>query len=264
MSDSPDAALQLAEARQALERLRAERARPAADDVPARRTGSALDGMARVTAEGRRLVSVELDARVLRLDPAELGRELMSAVNTALDGARSAVPGESSPVDVGLLREQLGEVLNQGLSEMHRITSSLHEAVAQIRRRASVPGDAEALPFDDLFAQTQSILGSFGTPAEPVRGVGTDPQALVRAECTGGGRVEVLAFGPGLGTVALSDGVVAAVNAALGDAESKAVQSVASGDLSAQIQSVQESSVQRMQSYSQTMQALMGGIEPRS
>jgi DNA-binding protein YbaB len=264
MSDSQDAALRLAEAREALERLREARARPPVDDIPARRTSSALDGLATVTAEGRRLVSVELDARLLRLDPAELGGELMSAVNTALDGARSAVPDEHSPVDLGLLGEQLGEALNQGLAGMHRITSSLHEAMAQIRRHASVPGDAQALPFDDLFAQTQSILGSFGTPVEPVRGVGTDQKGLVRAECTGGGRVEVLEFGPGLGTVVLSDGLIAAVNAALGDAESQTAQRVASGDLSARIQSVEESSVRRMQGYSETLQALMSGIEPRS
>ena len=133
----------LAEARATLESIRARRPGPAADasggaeegagDGPPEGTGTAADGRITVTAApgGRRITAVELDPEAMRLSSEEFGRQLVLAVNAALDDAR--VRGAAPPVDGETEDGADGDAeQDPGLRQMALLTRAINEALARI------------------------------------------------------------------------------------------------------------------------------------
>ena len=102
-------------------RCRAQpRPRPAGPFV-----GTAADGLitAEAGAEGR-VRSVTIDPKMLRRPVEDVCRDVVAAVNAALD----ARPGR---VDTGPLLEELRAVQEQSVQEMAKISSAFSDALAQ-------------------------------------------------------------------------------------------------------------------------------------
>jgi DNA-binding protein YbaB len=174
---------ELADARQRLDALRS---RSAAGPVvkhgqagsrreqepSARGAGEAAGGRVRVAAADGLIESVELDPRVLRLDARELAGHLAAALNAALDDLRANAGLEypAAGVDLGGLTRQLGAVRDQALRQLYQITSALQDAVAEMRRDASVPGMVDVPDFEGLLddmGRTLTLIGAGYVPASP-------------------------------------------------------------------------------------------------
>lgn len=109
------------------------------DDLAARGIGTARDGLIRVVAQQRRLRSVEVDGRLLRETPEALAAGLTEAANAALEDLRSrTVSSAEPPADPSVLGGQLGDALQESAIGMHRITTSLQDAMAQIRDQSGM------------------------------------------------------------------------------------------------------------------------------
>ncbi|KAB2348067.1 YbaB/EbfC family nucleoid-associated protein [Actinomadura rudentiformis] len=97
--------------------------------------GLAADGRVRATVmAGGRLKSVEMDPRAMRLASAELGEQIVVAVNAALDDLRTkaaAAPADEL-VDTAALGKQVEEIQNQSLRQMELITQALNDTISKI------------------------------------------------------------------------------------------------------------------------------------
>ncbi|GAA2615748.1 YbaB/EbfC family nucleoid-associated protein [Actinomadura fulvescens] len=139
----------LTDARKTLESMRkgGEADRPAAaagaagsgtagrGGTPVEGAGQAADGRVRATVvAGGRLKSVDLDPRAMRLASAELGEQIVVAVNAALDDLRTKAAGAATgeSVDTDALGKQVEEIQNQGLRQMELITQALNDTIAKI------------------------------------------------------------------------------------------------------------------------------------
>ncbi|GAA2427035.1 hypothetical protein GCM10010191_44710 [Actinomadura vinacea] len=143
----------LGEARATLESIRARRPEAAAGgtEAPAG-AGTAADGRIKVTAAPTgRLTEVELDPEAMRLSSDEFGRQLVLAVNAALDDARarSAAATVASAGTAGKTKKKPkgaksakgatgedgtedGTEQDPGLRQMALLTQAINEALARI------------------------------------------------------------------------------------------------------------------------------------
>ena len=244
----------------------------AAPALPVQGIGSAADERVRAVVTAGRVSSLELvDSRLLRLDPAELAVHLSTAVNAALDDARAKIPSGEMP-DLTAIAERLHEVRTEGMRQMARISSSLREAMAQIRQGANAPADGVPPDLDELFAETDRTLASVTADAgEPLDGHGESADGLVTARCTLPGRVTALEAGARTvraGSVALTDGVRTAVNAALDDLERRRRErgrAVATDPdaLERRVRAVQDRGIELMRAHSRAADDWANGIQPR-
>jgi DNA-binding protein YbaB len=117
---------------------------------------------------------------------------------------------------------------------------------------------------DRLLQDTRRVLSELGArrPDQDVlpdlRGVGTAADDQVRASVAVGGRLETLTVNPRLmrmGSEALCEQIVAAVNAAVDDLATKVVESAPEvpdqADLGQQLEEIQTESVRRMETFTQ-------------
>lgn len=127
----------LQDARRQLDALRADAARTEhpGDDVQAEPGhGQDTEGQIHVTAAQGRVTRLELDPRVLRLEPERIGERITEAVNAALDDMRSKATAEQTPsVDLTALLASLRDVQEQGLRQMALISQGIENAVARIQ-----------------------------------------------------------------------------------------------------------------------------------
>lgn len=132
----------LSEARRTLESMRSGSAPadPAAEGEAVQGVGEAAEGRVKATASvGGRLKSVELDPRAMRMASAELGEQLVLAVNAALDDLRANSAGAAAAAagapDVEALGRQVEQVQNEGMRQMEMITQALSDTISKIGGR---------------------------------------------------------------------------------------------------------------------------------
>lgn len=125
--------------RQALDALRQARAAGDGDKVadggpvgPVA-VGEACDGQVRAEVIDGRLESLEVDPRLIRLDPDGIVDHIRTAVNQALEAADEG--GETEfPVDLDLLAEQVCQIQQESLLGMARIGRSLDAVTERLRQ----------------------------------------------------------------------------------------------------------------------------------
>ncbi|MFI0450848.1 YbaB/EbfC family nucleoid-associated protein [Actinomadura sp. 6N118] len=108
---------------------------PARGGEPIEGVGLAADGRVRATVvAGGRLKSVDMDPRAMRLASAELGEQIVVAVNAALDDLRTkaAAAPTDEVVDTAALGKQVEEIQNQSLRQMELITQALNDTISKI------------------------------------------------------------------------------------------------------------------------------------
>lgn len=262
------------------------------DDRRTRGSGVAADGRVRAVAADGLIESVELDPRVLRLSTEELARHVLAALNAALDDLRvRALPGDGSTrIDPGMLAARLGEVQEQAMHQLYRLTSALQDVVGEIRRDADVTGAVEVPDFGRLFDETRRMLDSLGAGSPPgrhgqavredvrddgrsSRGEGrAGPGGMVCAAAGPDGRVGSLSIEAAVvrrGSHEVAAHVVTAVNAALDEAyrqrrEHADAAAVDRADLATRVRMVQDLSVSQMRAFGQSLADLMASISPRA
>ncbi|MEU5881169.1 hypothetical protein [Spirillospora sp. NPDC047279] len=129
---------------------------------------------------------------------------------------------------------------------------------------------------DDLDALLSRTIASVvsATPSGPreevpTRAEGHDPEGLVRAVVSTGGRVETVEFGQRawrLGSQEIAERAKAAINAALDELEAAGTAAAAAGnaaggaDLLTQMRDAQDMSLRQLRDYTQSLQALMNSF----
>ncbi|WP_067464322.1 YbaB/EbfC family nucleoid-associated protein [Actinomadura macra] len=259
---------QISRARQKLAALRADGDSGEAPvrGIPLRAVATSEDERIRVTAVNRRVENIELDARLLRLEPAELADRLAAVVNAALKQGRAlSARAEDVPyVDMESIRQELDGVLDDGLIGMQRMTSSLGEAVAQINRRATMRGSFEPPDLETLFEQTRAVVASAHRGQADERAEASAVNGRVHAVASWDGQVVRLVLDQGLGLVDVADGVCAAVNEALAEAESRARRAAQpSAEFADGVRAVQETGVTLLREYAASLQSLMNSAQPK-
>jgi hypothetical protein len=111
-------------------------------------TGESANGRIQVLARGGGRVEVTVDPRVLRLPAEEAARQVMLAVNAALDDrdARAAEAPSPSTVDGEELARSVRRAQDMSLEHMRTYTSSLRQIMSSIGEppiRGGVPADRE-------------------------------------------------------------------------------------------------------------------------
>lgn len=259
---------QISRARRRLDELRAAPAAPQEPGAPAAEPATAVseDERVRVTAAGRRLTTVDLDPRLLRLDADDLAADLTTVINAALDRARPAPPAPQDvpPVDLNAIRARLDAVLTQGQDGMRRMTSAIGDAVAQVNERAVMRGSFEPPDFDGLFARTRAALAAAGTTGGAAEGEAWAVDDRLYAKASSSGRVVRLVWEHGLSAADIADGARAAVNDALARAETEARRSAApSAEFTENVRAAQDAGVRELARYVTSLQSLMSDIQPR-
>lgn len=116
----------------------AESARAGETDPRTDAAASGLDGKIRVTlgADGR-VRELVLSDEALAVGASELARELTATINAAWGKTRSSDPaaGAAAAVDMAALASRVGQLREESLRSMGRITSALTDALAKIDRR---------------------------------------------------------------------------------------------------------------------------------
>ncbi|MEV4172106.1 hypothetical protein [Nonomuraea sp. NPDC049709] len=229
----------------------------------------------RAVLEKGRLVSLEVEPRLLR-EPADVVAGLVAeAVDAAFGRASSAADDGVVPfVEPLALARELRAVRAELDARMARVTASIEVSAAALRAGARVEagavGGVPSLAFGELFDQLIDMLETIGgVPDADLRGVSEGP---VSAVCAPGPRLVSLSVAPWAlygGTRALGERVVRSVNAALDDLEAgvlrRRAESGAGADLvMARVAELREQGVLRMRAYTQGMAGLMAGIRPRS
>ncbi|MGK5550479.1 YbaB/EbfC family nucleoid-associated protein [Actinomadura kijaniata] len=265
----------LAEARRELDDALTSRepVTPRAETPLGRGEGEAAEGRVRAVAvSGGRLESLELDPRVLRLPPGEIGVFIAAAVNAALTEVRGKVTSDpaDSPPDPATLLRRLGEAQNEGLRQLGVMMRGLNEALAGIQDRAHV-GDPAPLPdVEGLVGQVGRLAG----PAAPGGGhtpaAGTAADGEVRVTVSGGGLVETVELTERVvrqGSHALAAHVVTAGNAALAEARANAADATAAlgpQEMAEQVRRIQDQSLEQFFSFTRSLTSLMNSVEKRS
>ncbi len=109
-----------------------------------------------------------------------------------------------------------------------------------------------------------------GEPTEPLRGDGESADGRARAVAVTPGRIETLEVNPRLmrdGSEAVCEAIAEAVNAALEDLQTKAVQGAATIDpqqLSGELERIQEESLDSARSMMAVLQDAMARIDRRT
>lgn len=271
----------LRDTRKSLESLRAGPApagpsgsAEAADAPPVRGCGEAYEGQVRAVAADGKLARLDLESRLMRLPAEQLAPQVLTAVNAALDDLRAKSPAtDAGPaVDPAALAARLGEVANEGLTRMASISQGLADAMTQISRDTQISGSPGDHGMEDLLAQARRSVAAVSVPAAPgaeaaeIRGEGTDAEGQIRAVAGLGDRIETLHIDPKAMRAAsfeLGERVVTAVNAALDAVRAEARElagAAGQADFAAQLQAVQDLSLQHMRAYTQALAGLMASI----
>jgi DNA-binding protein YbaB len=135
-----------------------------------------------------------------------------------------------------------------GISDLDQLLSRTRQAATSMRADAS--GEDEAAD---------------------IRGEGFDADGHIRVVVASGGRVEAVEVGQRamrLGSHELAQRVLAAVNAALDDVESKTAELVGPAgadmaELTGRLREAQDLSLRQLRSYTQSLRDLMNGFERR-
>ncbi|MEU4545335.1 YbaB/EbfC family nucleoid-associated protein [Nonomuraea dietziae] len=123
----------LAEVVQALGRTAEQR-----EDASLRGDGEAADGRVRAVAgQDGRLRELRLDPRVMRMASEDLAREILVAVNAALDDLRAGMPGleAAGPSDPRALAEALGGVHADVTRQLDEFADGVELVVRRLEAR---------------------------------------------------------------------------------------------------------------------------------
>ncbi|MEU4330241.1 YbaB/EbfC family nucleoid-associated protein [Nonomuraea dietziae] len=123
----------LAEVVQALGRTAEPR-----EDSPLRGDGEAADCQVRVVAgQDGRLRELRLDPRVMRMASEDLAREILVAVNAALDDLQAGMPGleAAGPADPQGLAESLGGVHADVMRQLDEFADGVELVVRRLEER---------------------------------------------------------------------------------------------------------------------------------
>jgi hypothetical protein len=181
----------------------------------------------RADASGERISMIDLDPRVLRLTPAEVGRDVRDAVNAALAAERADLArvfaDQPGPAELArtLARTDDGELLG---------TLRLHTELASALAAAGLGGADDGIDwrYQELLADEMAdIAGRLARTAAspPPEATGWFADAEVRVAVAGRGRVGAVEVTYGALTMQSRDlaaRLVRAVNAALDDATANA------------------------------------------
>lgn len=243
--------------------------------------GEALEGRVRAVASAGRLQRLELEPRLMRLPRSELAAPIVQAAGGALAQSRAAAVSRPDASDEPFIAPQvLADHLDQARTAasqtMSMITSGLADAMARISQVTSVSGDPGPQGLEQVLESTAAGIELARTaPAAPeitdVQGRGTDPDGVVDAVVdSGGGVVSVtVADPPGRSASSshvLGEQVVAAVNAALDDADRQQAEQAGRGGvevegLTERLAEVQDLSLQQMRTYTTALQTMMASIQ---
>jgi DNA-binding protein YbaB len=267
------------DARRRLEQLRADArvpggdaAQPAPDRPSANATSArAGDGAVEAFAASGRLQGITFAPQVMRLGDDEIARLLTEAVNQALQRSRAEMLAgvEDGVPSLAGLETSVEQVRDQGERAMYEIQAALNGAIAKVGDRTGLSGDTGSQGLDQLLGtlfDTLRVAQGAGAPGEATpEGHGSDDEGHVSARVNDGGTVTEFAFGPRafrLPSVDLAVHTVAAVNAALDDAESaRAALSAADlADLSRRVDEVRQASVRQMTQLTQSLTGIMSRI----
>ncbi|GAA4130058.1 YbaB/EbfC family nucleoid-associated protein [Actinomadura keratinilytica] len=130
----------LTEARETLESMRQGGTAPrpartaeAADGDALQGVGEAAGGAVRVVAEAAgRVKSVHLDEKAMRLSPRELGEQLVTAVNAALEDLRVKAATAAAARREAEPGEQSADLQDQSLRQMELLTQAINDTLAKI------------------------------------------------------------------------------------------------------------------------------------
>ncbi|QXJ21169.1 YbaB/EbfC family nucleoid-associated protein [Actinomadura graeca] len=247
-------------------RAEADGGGPPAGTAAVRAVATSEDERIRVTAVNRRIEGIDMDARLLRLEAADLAARLVTAVNAALEQARPLPPegDDVPPVDVESIRQGLDDVFSEGMIGIQRVTNSLGEAVAQINRRATMHGSFEPPDLEALFERTRAVMASARKERADEQAEASAAGGRVQVAAAWDGRIVRLVLDPALGLVGVTDGVRAAANEALAEAESRARRAARpSAEFTDGARAVQESGVALLRDYAAALQNLMNSAQPK-
>ena len=108
--------------------------RPTAEELQG--TGEAADGAVRaVAAPPGRVVSLDIDPRLLRGGSADVAAAVTAAVNAALDQLRTSAAAAVVPADLDRLERDLEAVQLDSVRQMARLGAAMDTAMAQLRAR---------------------------------------------------------------------------------------------------------------------------------
>ncbi|WP_067793358.1 YbaB/EbfC family nucleoid-associated protein [Actinomadura formosensis] len=260
--------------REERERLRASSSADSSAEVRVRGEGESGEGRVRAVAvTGGRIETLDIDPRVLRLEPEELAAHVGDALNFALDDVRARAGAEQADLvpDLAVLAGELQRVQNEGLRRLSVMTQGINEALAGIRDRAYVSGEAAFPGLEHLLDQAGEVARSAlpGDQKERSTAEAADDDELVRVVADGAGRVEAVhlnARSLRMASHALAATIVTTANEALDSARADAAQrskAAADPDLQERVRAVQDQSIEQLRSLMGSLTALMSSIQKR-
>jgi DNA-binding protein YbaB len=247
---------------------------------------SDADGQIVVTAALGRIARVELDPRVLRLDPGELAGRLEKLLDEALSDLRAAMPaGDARPaVDLRAVARELDQVRSDASRQMREISGGIADAVAQFRRGAEVSGYVVVPDLDGLLVDLAGVLAPIASAQEDaqeqvdgddapagIQGTGESADGLVRVTADPGPHVASLrieARAIRAGSHDLADRVTTAVNAALDDLAARQPRRAADltavdrTELTKRLQEIQDRGADQLRALGSALSALMSSMRP--
>jgi DNA-binding protein YbaB len=123
----------VAEARRAVRAIRAGE-RPPGEELQG--TGEAADGAVRaVVGPPGRVLSLDIDPRLLRRGSTEIADAVTQAVNAALDQLRTTASAAVVPADLDRLERDLEAVQLDSVRQMATLGAAMETAMAQLRSR---------------------------------------------------------------------------------------------------------------------------------
>ncbi|WP_131737605.1 hypothetical protein [Actinomadura roseirufa] len=228
------------------------------------------------------MTEIDLDGRLLREEPDELAARLTAVINAALERARPRTENTPAdpPPDMDAIRRALDSVLSEGLLGMSRVTGSLGEAVAQINQRATMRGSFEPPDIEGLLQWARAALDAAKETPARAHSEGRSPDGRVAATASSDGRVVTLDLvprpdphpaprpashpAPRLGTAEIAEGVRAAVNTALAEAEKSARRAAEpSPEFLASVREAQDTGLRLLDGYVASLRALMDSAQPK-
>ncbi|MCO5996148.1 YbaB/EbfC family nucleoid-associated protein [Actinoallomurus rhizosphaericola] len=235
-----------------------------------RGVGEAEDGRVRAVVTHGRMISLDVEPRLLRSSPEKLADHLTEAVNAAFADLLAA--GAVPQVDPRALARQLRGLRDDLSAGMAESTASVQRSIEGLRGDAVVPSSVPTMDFAGMFDQLIDVLETIGgvpdEDTEELRGQGAVP-GRISVTCAAGPRLVEMDLRERAmrSTPDLADAVTTAVNAALDDLADKLRRrreeaGADSERITGRIAELRELGVARLDAYVRQMTDFMAGIRP--
>ena len=95
--------------------------------------GHAYDDRINVTMKAGRVTAVEIQPPARKLDAVQLGEELVTAINNAIDANLAAIMADQEQPDFTALSEQLHQVQAESVRQLNKYTEGMYDMLRQAK-----------------------------------------------------------------------------------------------------------------------------------